>query len=489
MKPDEHLDLIRKLEYNYDGESVERAVASLDSGAFDGWIISNLLSGRGATLLWPRIEQHLKQSLSLKNIARLADYLPGPEIKMLLEQVEISDIDLIQNIKGGGFPPIRILPKERQQKLYDSLVSLVKADSNSEHVPDLLKYLLDADRRRGAEVPSDARSVQLASEWCLTFKNEKRIESVLSQLLYSCPSQELISLAESHLYDFSWSLETTFLLAGLMAATRASQKRFWIDYWYEQSEPHETDGWIISQWIRTTNCSRRAQKCGKNALDFQCPGEMTLFRGMADFLHRKSVRRWINRFIKSNIDSGFVRRVFPDVIKRSPTKYYRSLAKQAMKAANDEHYGDILLALVKARDGEAIELAKQRVNKFPDAPLSFKLMCQLSKSDPAAAVPWLKDWIRTALPEQMVDGLTAIVAVSPTAEHLQMARDCLKKVQQEQLPIYTWRRARLLDALLKVNPTESTIREATDLLDKATEKTHPVLRRLARRLNNSVQFS
>ncbi len=51
MKSDEAILMIKKLERNFDDESVERALASLDSGAFDGSMISRLLEGRGATLL------------------------------------------------------------------------------------------------------------------------------------------------------------------------------------------------------------------------------------------------------------------------------------------------------------------------------------------------------------------------------------------------------------------------------------------------------
>lgn len=483
MKADESLDTIKKLERNFDDESVKRAVASLDSGAFDGWMISTLLDGRGAKLLWPKIEQRLKQNLSLTNIARLADYLPWNEVTALLEQAQIDDTQLIDQIKDGRFPPIRVLPKERREHIYDQLRKIVKAESRSEHASTLLLFLLDFDRQSGADRFANEQSLKLATDWCLSFRDEQRVEQVLSRLLWMRPTQEVLRLAESHLYNFEWTMDTTFLLTGLMEATRGSQKTDWIDRWYEYSEPHGIDGWVISEWIRTTNCSRRALVSAKDAIRFGCSGRQTLIRGMTEFLHRKSVHRWIDRFIESNISRRLVRAIMPDVISRSPTKHHCELAKQAMKAASDEESGNILLELVKfTRDSEVIELAKQRVDEFPNAPESFTLMCEIAQSDSALAVPWITEWIKTALPDQVGDGLTAIVAASPTQEHLQMARDWFSKVEQEGLPVSTWRRARLLDALLKVDRQEETIQKASMLLHKASDKTHPDLRRLSRRL-------
>ncbi len=486
MKADESLDTIKKLERNFDDESVKRALASLDEGAFDGWMISKLLDGRGATLLWPKIEQRLKQNLSLTNIARLADYLPWNEVTVLLEQARIDDSQLIDQIKDGHFPPIRVLQKERRERIYGNLRKIVTAESSSKHASTLLLFLLDFDRQSGADRFASEQSLKLATDWCLSFRDEQRVEQVLSRLLWMRPSQEIVRLAEAHLYNFEWTMDTTFLLTGLMEATRGSQKTDWIDRWYEYSEPHGIDGWVISEWIRTTNCSRRALASAKNAIRFGCSDRQTLIRGMTEFLHRKSVHRWMDRFIESNINRRLVRAIIPDVISRSPTKHNCALAKQAMKAASDEESGNILLELVKfTRDSEVVDLAKQRVSEFPNAPESFTLMCEIAKTDPAVAVPWLKEWIKTALPDQVGDGLTAIVVASPTPEHLTMAREWFSKVQQEELPVSTWRRARLVDAVLKVDPMEDTIHQALALLEKASDKTHPILKRLSRRLTET----
>ncbi|MGE0263577.1 MAG: hypothetical protein AB7V06_12955 [Candidatus Obscuribacterales bacterium] len=489
MKADESLDTIKKLERNFDDESVERALASLDAGAFDGWMISKLLAGRGATLIWPKIEQRLKQNLSLTNIARLAEYLPRNEVTVLLDQVGIDDSHLIDQIKDGRFPPIRLLPKERRERIYDKLRNIVRAESSSEHASTLLLFLLDFDRQPGADRFANEQSLKLATEWCLRIGDEQKVEQVLSRLLWMRPSQELLQLAEAHLYNFAWTMDTTFLLTGLMEATRRSQKTDWIDRWYKYSEPHGIDGWVISQWIRTTNCSRRALVSAKDAIRFGCPGRQTLIRGMTEFLHRKSVHRWMDRFMESNINRRLVRAIIPDVISRSPTKHHCALAKQAMQAASDEESGNILLELIKfTRDSEVVDLAKERVHAYPNAPESFTLMCEVAKSDSAVAVPWIKEWIAGALPDQVGAGLTAVIAASPTTEHLQMARDWFSKVEQQELPVSTWRRARLLEAVLKGDSAEDTIRQASALLEKASDKTHPALRKLARRLSKTKDF-
>lgn len=483
MKSDESLDTIQKLERNFDDESVERAIASLDSGIFDGWMISTLLEGRGATLLWPKIEQRLKQNLSLKNIARLADYLPESECVLLLDQANIDDSQLIYDIKHGHFPPLRIIPKNRRELIYDKLRECVKTEGDSEYASTMLLYLLSFDRHARADRFANQQSLKLATEWCLSFGHEQRVEQVLSRLLWMRPSQELIRLAEAHLYKFEWTMDTTFLLTGLMQATKSSQKTHWIDRWYEYSEPHHIDGWVISEWIRTTNCSRRAFNSGKAAVSLGCSGRSTLIRGMTEFLQRKTVHRWINRFIESNINRRLVRAIIPAVISRSPTKHHCALAKKAMNAANDKESDKILLELVKvSNDSEVVDLAKQRARDFPNAPESFGLMCDIAKWDSEVAVPWIKDWITTALPEQVGAGLTAVVAASPTQEHLHMVRKWLSKVEQEKLPVSAWRQARLLAVVLTVDRQNDIVRQASDLLSKASDKTHPAMRRLARHL-------
>lgn len=481
MKADEPLDTIKKLERYYDDVTVARAVASLHGGVFDGWMIRILLDGRGAAQLWPRIEQHLMENLSLSNIAKLADYLPRNNVIVLIDRAKIDDLQLIDQIKGGSFPPIRILPRQRRKLIYERLRKIVRAEASDDHTPALLMFLLDFDERHGAD---RFANVQLATEWCLRRGSEQRVEQVLSRLLWFRPSKEILQLAEAHLYNFEWTLDTTFILTGLMQATKASQNRKWINRWYDHSEPHDTDGWVISEWIRTTDCSREALASAKSAIRSGCVDCSTLIRGMTKYLHRKCVQRWLDRFIESRIYSPLVRKIIPNVISSSPTSYHCVLAKKAMKASEDEDSDNILLKLIKfTRDPEIIDLARHRVQNFPNAPYSFKLLCAIAKNNPAVAVPWIKEWIEGALPHQVSVGLAAVIGASPTQEHFETVLDWCLKVDHEQLALNERSHARLLGTLLKLDRNDAVVRLASKLLQDATDKTDPAMRWLAWHIN------
>lgn len=92
----------------------------------------------------------------------------------------------------------------------------MKAEGRNAETATLLLFLLDFDRQPGAGRFANQLSLELATEWCLEFSDEQRVQQVLSRLLWMRPSQEILRIAEAHLYQFEWTMDTTFVLTGLI---------------------------------------------------------------------------------------------------------------------------------------------------------------------------------------------------------------------------------------------------------------------------------
>lgn len=487
--------MITRLQTCFDNESVETALREFEKepSSFDSWMIRILLQGRGAQSIWLRIEERLKSDLSLCNIAILSHYLPRNEIVELIAGSGISDEWIIQEIKEGKFPVIDVLPKERRVRIIEILRNIVMSDINAEFNETILLFLLGFDRGPNPKEKTNEQSVDVATEWCLRFRDDERIQQVLGRLLWQCPKAEIIRIAEDHVLNFKVNKRTTFLTTDLMKVTGRRRSLYLLDHWFDHSDS-DTDELIchvISRWIFTTNGSREALKAGKDVIKDSYPGRYGVFFILIHFYshHRKVVRRWMTRYVKSHTKKWFVRQIIPDILREYPTRRNCALAKQVLKETSDvEQRHSILLALVKhSKDQDIVDLAKQDITNYPNAPRSFSMMCEIAKFDPGTAVPWITEWINTALPDQACDGLLVIATVSPTAENLKLVRDWLSTCDKNRLPVPTLTRAKLLERLLAIDPCTEDHDRASALIDSVSNSQHRIFRKLVNRLNKATQ--
>ncbi len=484
MNSEQRVDLIARLKTQFDKETLENALQDFEAHGCSFYLseLSILLQGRGAQQIWPKIEQRLERDFSLCASSNLNYFLNATEIVELVNRSGITDETIIQDVKDGRRPRIGVLPRERRERIYNELMDIVKSAGDGDFAQNILLFLFEIEPQNSNR-DTDKQLVNVATEWCLRFSDEVKVRSVLSKLLWRRPSDAIVRIAGEHFFKSGGTDEITFLLVGLLEATRKRFDERWLDYWFEQSKDWSYVGWITSAWILTTNASREAVDFGKFVVSSGCPDRFHVIRIMAHYFpRRKSFHRWLKRYVKSHIKTGSVKSDLRQILGDIPTPDYQSLAKEALDTENIDEMHDILLELLKqTEDDDIVELAKREVSRYPNAPDSFLLMCEIAKSDPGTAVPWLFEWIETALPDQVCDGLLAIISASPTLENLQKARDWLSICNESRFTVLTWKQARLLEKLAVIDPCEEIIDLASSFLQRAG-KSHSSLRRLAKRL-------
>lgn len=476
------LDLVQVLEVASRPGLSEFALAGIvdGSGAFDSMIIDVVLCRRGARLLVPQIVAKLKTSLTLLNIDRLKELLPIVESEKLVEQIAISDEQIIAQVKTRGSAAIYALPRDRQDALLSKIRTLVIAEPEAVEAENLLGFLLDFDRGPSHFDRPSRETIELAANWCLQFRNDEKIDSILQRLLWRKPIAKIVSLSRERQAQADIH-HKTFLLSGLMEAEgKPNFKR--IKKWFSAAERNNLDDFVIYSWLRASRGKGRALEFAKTHLKRTVEPRYLVFCLMLErYQSSKHTHRWLGRFIKTRIGTRFIHSHMVDIVRASPTKANLELAKKVLKLAPMGDRCKIANQLLAfSPDEELVAIAMGFVAASPDAPLSFRMVRRLCKIDPAFAVPWLADWTETALPPQQYEALVSILSVSSESKFLEMAHAVLSANDREGLPEAFMDKANLLRQMLKHDQSLEFLAYVQAFLERQNHKVAEI-RQLANR--------
>lgn len=456
------------------------------SGAFDSMIIDVVLCRRGARLVMPQIVAKLKASLTLSNIGRLKELLPVLESEKLVEQIAISDEQVIAQVKTRGSAAIYALRQDRQEVLLSKIRALVIAEPEAAEAVNLLGFLLDFDRGPSNADGPRPETIELATNWCLQFRNDAKIDSILHRLLWRKPIAKIISLSRERQAQADIH-NKTFLLSGLLEAERKPNfKR--VKKWFGEAERNNLDDFVVYSWLRASHGKGRAMEFAKAHLRTTvAPRWMVLSLMLERYQRSKHTYRWLGRFIKTRIGKKIIQSHMADIVRASPTKVNFELAKRVIKLAPIGDRCNIVNQLLAfTQDEELVAIAKCLVAESPDAPLSFRLVRRLCKIDPAFAVPWLADWAETALARQQYEAFVSILSVSSEPKYLEMARAVLFANDREGLPETFMGKANLLRQMLKHDQSPEFLAYIQAFLERQNHKIAEI-KRLAKRCAEVLQ--
>lgn len=445
------LGLVQVLEFASRPGLSEFALAGIvdGSGSFDSMIIDVVLCRRGARLVVPQIVAKLKASLTLSNIGRLKELLPVLESEKLVAQIAISDEQVIAQVKTRGSAAMYALRQDRQEVLLSKIRALVIAEPEASEAVNLLSFLLDFDRGPSNADGPRPETIELATNWCLQFRNDAKIDSILHRLLWWKPIAKIISLSRERQAQADIH-NKTFLLSGLLEAEgKPNFKR--IKKWFGEAERNSLDDFVVYSWLRASHGKGRAMEFAKAHLRTAVAPSWLVFSLMLErYQGSKHTNRWLGRFIKTRVGTRIIQSHMADIVRASPTKVNLELAKEVIGLAPIDARGKIVNQLLAfSQDEELVAIAKHLVAESPDAPLSFRLVRGLCKIDPAFAVPWLADWAETALARQQYEAFVSILSVSSEPKYLDMARAILFANDREGLPEAFIGKANLLRRMLK----------------------------------------
>lgn len=480
MKHKQSMDLSERLEREFDAASVELALEQIGTNVFTTWFLPHLQKGRGAALLMPRITETLKQQVAKHPtsavITRSSAFLTENELDDALSKAELDESAVVEQIRNGKNPNPYLLPAERRLGLYQSLRSLISLDEFTEESKTILEYLLSAEQINNKIASAETR--ELATNWCVLFCGDTRIQNTLRHLMWMSPSPEIVRIAEAHMERAHWTIDTMLLLTSIMRTRGGDKIDRWVERWLNESEPSDQDGYVVAEYVKTSNCSRRSLRVAKFAISGAWGGAYWALLALISFSHRKPIDRWLKRGLRKNLRIWSVLEAIPKLLEYRPSKLNCELATEALKVAGTKQRQQVLMELVRhTADSEVLLIAKRQIEEFPDAPASFELMLCIAKTDPELAIPWLLEWNKTALANQVCLALIAVVKCSSSPEHLRLAKDFLREKSSE----ITWyRRAWLVCALLKREPTTELIDIGSKILETEAEKQHPAARKLTR---------
>ncbi len=477
-------DLQNRLHHKCDDEAVEAALQQIESDAKSrGFLTAYLMRGRNAINLFPRIEAYLRNDLSLESISILASFLHQDEVQPLLDALNIQDSELVDLISRGESPPIFLYPRERVKKILDQLREIIDSAECAKESASIVEFLLSRDRANRFARCAGVDSITMATDWCLRHPKNDLILPALCTLLEMKPTDALISIGEAQIYSTEWTSRTSVLLRALMAATKKGQKRAWIDDWFQRDHPEHMDDTVIAQWLRTSNCSRRALKVAKYAVRCGNGDNEIISTLLNDYSNRRTVNRWLKRYAESDSFSEL------DDVSRSLIYYssYRQrksyFMEQLLKRGGPELEIDLF---GKRKDENTLDHTKGLVTEYPNAAETFKFVCAIASEEPDFAIPWLIDWVSGAMPHQTGVALCAIVESSATPKHLKMARDWLFEYKG-RFPPQRVDRGIVINALLEVDPEPRIINAAKELLETG-DNTRPYAKRMKRLLTRFDRY-
>lgn len=426
------LKLVNRLHREFLDEDVEVAISELSSNELYWALIEPLRLGRNAASLSAKIDEQLRNR----------------KFKFQAKSAQLDDNEFFDLVRAGQVPETASLSAERKSKLLTELRKVVSGGAPVEDTRNVIIYLLDAGRGEpffGREFIGDV------TDWCI--RQQGTEYSVLQRLLWLNPPARIYRVFDTVLENCEWTTTSRLLLSSMMYATGKKQNRRWFQLWFEKSEPSRDDGMLLATFVLTTGGSRRAIDLARDAVSLPCSGYMKAADAMLRYYHRKSFQRGFDRDLKRNIRIRTVHQILPSLLRRSASKKNLDLAKEALKLSNEEDGQSILLEMIRhTTDSDIIQLAKQRADRFPNAPDSFKLMSALIEFEPKVAGPWLLDWVSTALPEQACYALTRILQWNSSLENHRFARVWLDDLGESRANVSKQTLAKLVRLLEMASP-------------------------------------
>lgn len=484
MRHDRSIELLNRLRAEFDDKTVELVMEELGSTPFYNLYIPTLLKGRGAASLLPRIKQALAQYASaepsLRSISKASRWIPEQETEALLEKLDVTDSDLIEEIGKGRFPHLSLLPEVRRNEIFSELRNRLYEGTYVESGACIAQFLLDFDRD-GETVSSS--SLTAVEDWCIRLAEDERVQHVLGLLLRYRRSPVLLNIAESHLKKLNFDALQSMLLSNYIDLAEGRDPR-WLQVLFRQADPCDLFGTEVASYVKATNCSRRSLKIAKRAIAAGCPGWFMIVETLFGFLHKRTVSREMYRSLRTNIDDPMVQGMVRRLLLYKPSKKHRELALRAMLVADGNTELELLKLLIfKTDEPEVTNRAKRRVESYPNAPDSFILMRGLARIEPEFAVPWLLEWIPTALPEQCCEAWVTIVNCSSDDEHVQAAKRWLTEIDRNKIEVQGDGVGYLLFSLLKKSPSNDVIKRASRFLNSTSTVSVSGHRRLSRLLD------
>ena len=107
--------------------------------------------------------------------------------------------------------------------------------------------------------------------------------------------------------------------------------------------------------------------------------------------------------------------------------------------------------------------------------------------DPRTSIPWIYEWIGTAMPFQKTKGFLAILQAEPVSEHLEEAREWYWKIKEDGLQT-AWTHLALLTQLIIADPRNGLLNEAREVLEQSKGKTRPSITKLANCVARAHRF-
>lgn len=476
MPNNDHFDESDDNKYNalwkhYDESIVHECLSQLEKTSKTDILLA-LMHGRGAEKNWKLPEHLLKRDLSFDKIPTFFREIPFTKIVSLVDDLAPSNNEIIERITAaqviGG---LKLLPTVRLEEIVSTVAELLY--SNLPNEAAVLKEII-----RNPLFHKDARIFEFASNWCLSRAGQRQMIPVLSELLQLKCDFRLISLAEEYLQKCSWTKKDSLLLVSLM---RAQGKRIDTKLIYAcmqtSDEDQQLEPYVLSMWFYNTG-SREAFKNLRNGIEWQPRRYQNAFWTLASYSNRKIVRRWTHRYLSYYIRYPLVHSIlYYQFLSVSfyNVKYAHKLAEQAVEFANGEDKDDLVTSLVsygrKTNNSKVMQLARQLVAAYPDAPRSFNIMCSLAKADPEFGIPWLFEWCKTARPSQIMSGMDAILKASPNELQRKQAQEWQKRLIEEDL-VPLSQQVKYYIFQLKHNRNEDVVRLAEALLEKTAAYSH-----------------